>query len=135
MTASNSTAEDYPKVAADSPNLAMAGLPKRYLRFFERYPAVGSAYRSLGDAVAEAGPLDGKSRALIKLGIAIGARMEGAVHSHTRKALEAGATPEEIRHAALQSTTTIGFPNMMAALSWIDDVLERNADPNATTID
>lgn len=49
--------------------------------------------------------------------------MEGAVHSHARKCLAAGATAAEIRHAALQATTTIGFPSMMAALSWIDDVL------------
>lgn len=106
----------------------MAKLPNRYVRFFDRYPAVGQAYRGLGDAVAEAGPLDGKTRALIKLGIAVGARMEGAVHSHVRKCREAGATNEEIRHAILQSTTTIGFPNMMAALSWADDILEENPD-------
>ncbi len=102
----------------------MSKLPKRYVKFFERYPDVGQAYRSMGAAVSEAGPLDSKTQALIKLGIGIGARMEGAVHSHVRKCLQAGATPDEIRHAALQATTTIGFPNMMAALSWVDDVLE-----------
>lgn len=102
----------------------MAKLPKRYLKFFERYPNVGAAYRTLGDAVAEAGPLDAKTRALVKLAIAVGARMEGAVHSHARRAIEAGATPDEIRHTVLQATTTVGFPGMMAALSWVDDVLE-----------
>lgn len=106
----------------------MSKLPKRYTRFFERYPEVGQAYRSLGDAVAEAGPLDEKTRALVKLSIAVGARLEGAVHSHVRKSLEAGASPEEVRHAVLQATTTIGFPAMMAALSWADDVLEKDGD-------
>jgi 4-carboxymuconolactone decarboxylase len=101
----------------------MSKLPTRYTKFFERYPAVGQAYRGLSDAVVESGPLDRKSQALIKLGVAIGARMEGAVHSHVRKCREAGATPDEIRHAVLQATTTIGFPNMMAALSWADDIL------------
>ncbi len=102
----------------------MSKLPKRYLKFFERYPDVGAAYRTLGDAVADAGPLDAKTRALVKLSIAVGARMEGAVHSHARRAVEAGASPEEIRHAVLQATTTLGFPGMMAALSWVDDVLD-----------
>lgn len=51
--------------------------------------------------------------------------MEGAVHSHVRKSIEAGATAEEIRHTIILSTTTIGFPNMMAALSWADDVLNK----------
>lgn len=103
----------------------MAKLPKRYVKFFERYPGVGQAYRAMGDAVGEAGPLDAKTQALVKLSIAIGARMEGAVHSHTRRSLEAGATPEEIRHVVLQATTTLGFPNMMAALSWVDDVIDK----------
>ena len=49
--------------------------------------------------------------------------MEGAVHSHTRKAIIAGASHEEIRHVAILSLPTIGLPSMMAALSWIDDVL------------
>lgn len=105
----------------------MPQLPSRYLKFFERYPEVGQAYRALGDKVSEAGPLDAKTQALLKLAIAIGARMEGAVHSHTRRSLEAGATPDEIRHVVLQATTTLGFPNMMAALSWVDDVIDKQA--------
>lgn len=103
----------------------MKKLPNRYTQFFEKYPGMGQAYQALGAAAAEAGPLEPKTLALVKLGIAVGARMEGAVHSHVRKCLEAGASPEEIRHAALQAATTIGFPNMMAALSWVDDVLEK----------
>ena len=99
-------------------------LPSRYVEFFERYPEVGKAYREMGAAVNIAGPLDRKTQALVKLGVAIGARMEGAVHSHVRKCREAGATSDEIRHAVLQATTTLGFPNMMAALSWADDVLQ-----------
>ena len=104
----------------------MAKLPKRYEVFMETYPDVGKAYRELGDAVADAGPLDAKTRSLIKLGIAIGARHEGSAHSQARKAIEAGATPDEIRHAVLQATTTVGFPTMMAGLSWVDDVLKES---------
>jgi alkylhydroperoxidase/carboxymuconolactone decarboxylase family protein YurZ len=77
----------------------------------------------MGAATRAAGPLNAKTRSLVGLAIAIGARHEGAVHSHTRKALEAGCTAKEIRHAVLLSVTTLGFPNMMAALSWVDDVL------------
>lgn len=104
----------------------MAGkrkIPKRFLKFKKTYPEVGKAYEQLGKAAKTAGPLDSKTRALIGLAIAVGARHEGAVHSHTRKALEAGCNPAEIRHAVLLSVTTMGFPNMMAALSWVDDVL------------
>lgn len=101
----------------------MRKLPKRYVQFLEAYPEVGSAYEDLGAAVLKAGPLDKKTASLIKIGIAVGAKMEGAIGSHVRKALEAGATPEEIRHAVLQATTTVGFPTMMTGMSCADSVL------------
>jgi len=103
----------------------MPKLPKRYTEFLDAYPSVAKAYRDLGDACSQAGPLDEKTRALVHLGIAVGRQHEGAVHSHTRKALEAGLRAAEIRHAVILSTTTIGFPAMMAALSWVDDVLTK----------
>ncbi len=102
----------------------MARLPKRYVRFFERYPEVGKSYEQFGEAVAQAGPLDNKTRCLVKLAISLGAKMEGAAKSHAHKALQAGATKEEIQHVAVLCAPTIGFPNMMAGLSWVDAVLE-----------
>jgi 4-carboxymuconolactone decarboxylase len=100
-------------------------LPGRYLQFQKQFPEVFQAYDALGNATAGAGPLDGKTRALVKLALAVGAQMEGAVHSHTRRALEAGCTPDEIRHLVLLGTTTLGFPTMMKSLSWVEDVLKK----------
>ena len=104
----------------------MAKIPKRFKKFTEDYPKVAKSYEALGDEVHAAGPLDEKTRALVKLGISVGARLEGAVHSHVRKALAVGAKPNELRHVALLSLPTIGLPSMMAALSWIDDVLKES---------
>ena len=98
-------------------------LPGRYLNFQKRFPAVFQAYDALGAASAEAGPLEAKTRALVKLAIAVGGQMEGAVHSHTRRAVEAGWTPAEIRHLVLLSITTMGFPGMMKTLSWVEDII------------
>lgn len=98
-------------------------VPTRYLKFQKAYPNVFQSYAALGVATQEAGPLPKKTRALVKLGIALGARLEGAVHSHARRALEADCAPDEIRHVVLLATTTIGFPAMMSAMSWVDDVL------------
>ena len=102
----------------------MSEVPKRYTQFKEDFPEVIAAYEALGDAVHSAGPLDDKTRALIKLAISTGARLEGAVHSHARKALKAGATKEEMQQVAILALPTIGLPSMMAAFSWIDDVLK-----------
>lgn len=101
----------------------MPNLPKPYARFKKKYARVWSSYDQLGAAVHQAGPLDVKTRELVKLGIAIGARLEGSVHSHARKALDAGAKPDEIRQVVLLAIPTLGFPPMMAAMTWVDDVL------------
>ena len=100
-------------------------LPKRFVQFQQDYPDVFKAYDALGNATQAAGPLDEKTRGLVKLSLAIGSGMEGAVHSHTRRALEAGCSPDEIRHAVLLGTTTLGFPSMMKAMSWVDDVIKK----------
>ena len=106
----------------------MGKIPGFYTRFLEAYPEVGSAYTNLSSACKEAGPLDERTSELVKLGISIGAGMSGATHSHTRKALEAGASHDEIIHAVLMATTTIGFPSMMRGLAWVKDVLEGEDD-------
>jgi len=100
-------------------------LPGPYRWLLDTYPDVGNAYEKLGKSVHNAGPLDEKTRALIKLSISVGARLEGGVHSHTRKALEAGATPEEILHTTVLAMPTLGLPSTVAALSWVRDVLEK----------
>jgi alkylhydroperoxidase/carboxymuconolactone decarboxylase family protein YurZ len=95
----------------------VAKVPGWYLEQRRRHPEVIKAYERLGEACRQAGPLDGRTAALVKLAIAIGSRQEGAVHSHVRRSIEAGATIDECRHVVLLATTTIGFPAMMAALS------------------
>jgi alkylhydroperoxidase/carboxymuconolactone decarboxylase family protein YurZ len=99
-------------------------LPKVYEKFTGKFPEVFKDYKRLGQTCRAAGPLDQKSQDLVKLGIAIGANSRGAVMSSTRKALESGATAEEIAHAVLLSLTTTGFPNMIAAMGWVDEVLK-----------
>ena len=73
----------------------MTQLPPTYRRFAELNPAVSTAYESLGEACAQAGPLDDKTRELIKLALAVGERLEGGVHSHVRRALDGRATASE----------------------------------------
>jgi len=99
-------------------------LPEHYVSVRKRYPNVCAALEGLGAAVRQAGPLDSKTGHLIQLAAAAGTRSQGSVHSHVRRAMEAGATPEEIRHAVVLLTSTIGYPAVAAALSWVDDVLE-----------
>lgn len=105
----------------------MSRLPKPFQRFHDEHPAVWQAYENLGASIAQSGPLEEKVRELIKLGMAAANGSESAVHSHTHRALEVGATPEEIEHAILLGITTIGFPQTMAALAWAKDAFEAHS--------
>ena len=99
-------------------------LPGPFEKFVKEFPAVFEGYDAMGKAAHVGGPLDAKTRELVKLGMAIGARLEGATHSHVRKALAAGATAKEIRHATVLAIPTLGLPTTIMAFTWVDDVLE-----------
>ena len=102
-------------------------LPSIYTKFSEKYPDIFNMYKDLGVACRNAGPLNEKDQNLVKLGIAIGSSSRGGIMSHTRKALSSGASPDEILQVVLLGLTTIGFPQMMAAMKWVDEVLSENA--------
>jgi 4-carboxymuconolactone decarboxylase len=96
----------------------MSQLPKPYRQFQQDHPDVYKAYENLGEVASDSGPLDLKTRELVKLGMAAANKSESAVQSHTHRALEAGATAAEIEHALMLGITTLGFPTMMASLAW-----------------
>ena len=99
-------------------------IPTNYEEFQSTYPEIWQAYDRLGAAIHEQGPLDDKTRQLVKLALAVGVRSEGAVHSHTRKCLALDISPAEIRQVVLLAIPTTGYPNAMAALTWVNDLLE-----------
>lgn len=106
--------------------------PPQFEELTERYPQFARAYEEFGRVASGAGPLEARLIHLVKLGISIGMRHEGAVHAHTRKALAAGLTPDELRHAALVAAPTIGWPAMMAAYLWVEDEIDAEAERLAT---
>ena len=104
----------------------MSYLPEIYQAFKQHFPEVDKAYDAIAASCHQWGPLDEKTRRLIKLGIAIGLNSEGGVRSHTRRALEEGIPPDELRHAVLMGFTTAGFPTMIAAMKWVEEVIEKS---------
>ena len=100
------------------------GPSKHYQKLKAKFPEVLSAVENLGTTVRDAGPIDKKTSELIQLAVAAAAQSTGSVHSHTRRALQAGATEDEIYHTLLLLVSTIGFPKVAAALSWVDIILD-----------
>jgi len=102
----------------------MPKYPDQYTSIMKRYKVVMSSLEKLGKATKAAGPLNKKTSELVQLAAAA-IRAEGSVHSHARRALDAGAKPAELQHTIIVLTSTIGFPTVSAALSWVDDVLAK----------
>jgi alkylhydroperoxidase/carboxymuconolactone decarboxylase family protein YurZ len=99
--------------------------PQTYEEFTARFPKLKEAWDLLGQA-GDAGPLDEKTRRLVKLGIAIGAQKEGAAHASVRKALAQGATRDEIEQVVALAAGTIGLPAAAAAFTWLRDILDQD---------
>ena len=97
--------------------------PHAYQEFIQRYPKIAKAWESLAEAGAE-GPLDAKTRRLLKLAIAIGAQKEGAIRANVRKALAMGITAGEIEQVIALAAGTVGLPGTVAVFTWIKDILQ-----------
>ncbi|MEM9346070.1 MAG: carboxymuconolactone decarboxylase family protein [Planctomycetota bacterium] len=118
--------------AGDEPNEEQ--LPKTFVRFARRFPKLVAAHQSMGLA-ADEGPLDKKTQHLIKIGICLGAGLESAMRSHTRRAIQAGATEAELEQAVMLGMTTCGFPRTVAAWAWVQEQLQRDDLEKEATAD
>jgi 4-carboxymuconolactone decarboxylase len=98
----------------------MADIPGHYKFEQKKRGLFIDAVEALGKTLKEQGPLDTKTAHLVQMAASIAIHSEGGVHSHVRRAAENGATPEEIYHAIILLTSTIGFPTVSAALSWAE---------------
>jgi 4-carboxymuconolactone decarboxylase len=105
----------------------MRKTPIRFQEFTKQYSGLATAYENIAEECRRVGPLNERECALVRLGIAAGSHMEGSVHSQVRKSLDIGVQPDEIRHAIILGLTAIGFPRMMAALTWAEDILARES--------
>ena len=91
----------------------------------KRFPDVADGFQAgLRKAVDAAGPLDTRTRELILLAGYITARQSEGFKVHAGRALAAGATPEEVRHATvLVLGATAALEPVVDALIWADEVI------------
>lgn len=91
----------------------------------ENHKEIYDAYKNFGKLVHEqGGPLDEKTRWLIKVALSTEAQYPYALRTHILKALKAGCTKEEIEHAILLVAPTSGFPKTMEGLLILRDVVK-----------
>ena len=99
-------------------------IPQTFEAFTDRFPGLSQAHQQVGTALDDAGPLDDKTRALVKIGICAGAGLESALKSQVRRGLQAGLSAEEIEHALVLGMNSVGFPKTVAAWQWARKVLK-----------
>ncbi|UCD56132.1 MAG: carboxymuconolactone decarboxylase family protein [Candidatus Hydrogenedentota bacterium] len=98
-------------------------LPEHFKKLVKKYPKVWEAHQKMTEACAECGPLDRKTRELIKVAISGAFSQETAVERHAVMAAQEGAKEEEVYQAILLLTTVAGFPRASAALKWAERAL------------
>ena len=113
-----------------------AKVPPFVADFRTTHAAVWESFNALADKCHNAGPLDEKTRRLVKVALSVGAGLEGGTHSAVRNARHAGITDEELAHVCVLAITTLGFPAAMRALTWVSDGADsgqRTADRKSKT--
>jgi alkylhydroperoxidase/carboxymuconolactone decarboxylase family protein YurZ len=94
--------------------------PQAYNDFSSRFPKLSEAWQLIGQA-AKDGPLTEREVRLVKLGVAIGALREGAVHSNVRKGIAQGMARADLEEVVSLAADTIGFPSAVAVYTWVQD--------------
>ncbi|MGF1658556.1 MAG: carboxymuconolactone decarboxylase family protein [Rubrimonas sp.] len=100
-------------------------LPGAFGALARSHPEILRAYSALGEACAQSGPLSARERRLVKLALAIAAGSEGATHSHARRAAADGIDAAAARQVALLAIGTLGLPQAVRGLTWVEDVLKQ----------
>lgn len=101
--------------------------PKAFTAFTGKYPRLAQAWELIAEE-GKNGPLDERTQRLVKLGVAMGAMRQGAVHSGVRKALALGVSREELEQAVALAAGTLGMPSTVAVFTWVQDELPEDGD-------
>jgi len=92
-----------------------------YSQLITEAPQLATTYNNL----ASVGPLDAKTRRLVKLGVAAGLASESAVRYHAGKALHEGVLPDELRHTVTLALIMAG-PGTVRVLRWTEETISCN---------
>jgi alkylhydroperoxidase/carboxymuconolactone decarboxylase family protein YurZ len=101
----------------------MENVHKIFSQFKEDFPEIHEKHEALGREVHEkGGPLDEKSRWLIKIAISGACNHKRALETHIRKAMAAGIDEAEIKHALVLLIPTAGFPAFMKSYAVLKSI-------------
>mgnify|MGYP001129659812 CR=1 FL=1 len=91
----------------------------------EKQPKVVEAFRKLMEVSLAKGILPVKIKELIAMSVGLAINCPDCVHGHAERAIEAGATPEEIAETLAVTLSCLGCPTFPRA-KIIDEVLKKS---------
>ena len=104
----------------------MNEIQKNFKYFTDNHGDIYESYRSYGKAIDEdGGPLEEKTRRLIKVAVSATIQNEYSLTTHIKKALKAGCSLEEIEHTILLVAPTVGFPAMMKGIMTLREEMDQ----------
>ena len=95
--------------------------------FAESFPQATEAYRSMKRMYGNAGPIDDKTKQLIQIAVMASIGSEGGVRDHTKLALDAGASPDEVRQAVLLVLGPAGMSRTSVSIVWVNEVISSHS--------
>lgn len=98
---------------------------RKYIAITSRMPEHVSNVEACCAAALKSGPLDEKTAFLIRLAASIVQGYKDQIMESILKCRDAGASFDELRHAAIQLTHIVGFPPVAEALGHIDEFEQR----------
>jgi alkylhydroperoxidase/carboxymuconolactone decarboxylase family protein YurZ len=110
---------ENPSEISDAPGVELPGTAGQVAK---EKPELWRAFQALGAETGRAGPLSEREQRLVNVALALGGDSEGATHSHARRGVADGLSPQELEHVAFLAITTLGWPQAIRGLTWIRDV-------------
>ena len=95
-----------------------------YALFVDRDPELAEKFGSFVKHTLAAGALDVVQKELIAIALLAASGYMGGVESHTRRALEAGATPAQLREAVALLLPFAGVGRFLEAYPVVERILD-----------
>ena len=99
-------------------------LPSTLRRFIQRNPKIWESHEALGLACKKAGPLSDKQIEFIKMAITASQALETAFKTHVTKAIQAGASSDEMDHVVIQLLPIVGLGRTMMVAKWLEEAFQ-----------
>lgn len=93
--------------------------------FSQTFPDVTESYRAIKRDYGAEGPLDEKTKQLVQVAIMAAIGSQSGTQAYAERALDAGATDDEVRQTVLLVLGPAGMSRTGSGIHWVNEVIEK----------